>query len=374
MTGLVDRVYTPPVLSERLIELVGVAYPSCIADFAAGAGALLGPAQLKWPNATIVATDVDRPTLNQLTSLNPDWYVGSCDFLNWRSRLSSPVLRRFSRLVDLVLLNPPFSCRGGAKRTINVQGETFQASVATCFFLQALDYLAPNGEIAAVLPAGFATSQKDNVAREYLSSIGTLTVASRLPRNLFPNHFAATQLVHFTRGQQVSHGCSAVPASVPVVPRILVRVVRGTYQMHRLHKRDGTPVRFAHTSDLQKGAVVPRICATETQCPCVRGPAVLIPRVGKPDQTKVALYDSSAPLALSDCVFGIECRNLTETRVLLNRIQRWWPDLANQYGGTGAPYLTVSHLIGWLYRVGVDATTTRTEIGGEFRDVHRANE
>ena len=112
-----DQIYTPPYLA-ALMAKASRARPSqseefIVADFAAGSGELLLAAASVWPTATMVATDIDSRAVCNVRKISNSWRTGVCDFLNPRSRRSSPVLRSLKRRTNLVLLNPPFSCRGG---------------------------------------------------------------------------------------------------------------------------------------------------------------------------------------------------------------------------------------------------------------------
>ena len=61
----------------------------------------------------MVGTDIDCRAVRKLRKVSESWRTGVCDFMNPRSRQSSPVLRSLNGRTNLVLLNPPFSCRGG---------------------------------------------------------------------------------------------------------------------------------------------------------------------------------------------------------------------------------------------------------------------
>ena len=112
-----DRIYTPPYLAAFMAKASSVR-PSqseelVVADFAAGSGELLLAAASVWPNGTMAATDIDPLEIRNLRKIYASWRTGVCDFLNPRSRQSSPVLQSLNGCTNLVLLNPPFSCRGG---------------------------------------------------------------------------------------------------------------------------------------------------------------------------------------------------------------------------------------------------------------------
>ncbi len=105
-----DTFYTPESVAERLVTAIDHPDPELIADFTAGSGSLLSVAQARWPAARIVATEINSGVVRQIKECHPDWLTGKCDFLSSRSRGSCTALRGIAGTVDVVLLNPPFSC------------------------------------------------------------------------------------------------------------------------------------------------------------------------------------------------------------------------------------------------------------------------
>src|SRR5262249_21659171 len=122
--------------------------------------------------------------------------------------------------------------------------------------------------------------------------------------------------------------------------------VRGTRQMHRLPQsieEEGVPL--IHTTNLVNGNVVGsvgRFVPTDTDR-IVRGPVVLIPRVGRPDWRKVVLHNNG-PITLSDCVFAIKCKDVADAVSVRKRLVDNFAEVGEAYGGTGAPYLTMQRL------------------------------
>ncbi len=140
-----DPFYTPDRIAEYVIRQVSIRRPDVVADFAAGDGALLRSASRAWPSSKILAIDIDSAAVRKLRYNYPSWLVGKCDFLQERSRKRCHLLNDCAQLADLVLLNPPFSCRGGSTIKLSVQGSLcLQQSYA--FVLQASQYLSrPSG-------------------------------------------------------------------------------------------------------------------------------------------------------------------------------------------------------------------------------------
>src|SRR5690606_31823998 len=69
---------------------------------------------------------------------------------------------------DLVLLNPPFTCKGASRKMIVFDGLEFQMSTSMAFFVEAINYLSNEGVMYAILPQSVAYSKKDEKIRDYL--------------------------------------------------------------------------------------------------------------------------------------------------------------------------------------------------------------
>jgi hypothetical protein len=164
-----DDHYTPAELARTAVNHVRLRCPEIVADMSAGEGSLLLEAARRWPSARIVATDIDRKTVAQLVRMHRRrWKIGRCDFLASRSRRASRVLRTIDGKVALLLMNPPFSCRGGSYRIVDTPHGPVHASPAMAFLLLGLPYLSTRGQAVAILPAGALHNKKDEEAWKYV--------------------------------------------------------------------------------------------------------------------------------------------------------------------------------------------------------------
>ena len=330
-----------------------------IADFAAGEGDLLKTAVDRWPDSKIVAVDVDKATIRRLRRKHPDWNIGVSDFLNAQSRRQCHVLRAVKGMVDLLVLNPPFSCRGGTKVSLNIAGEYLDCSLAMAFVLIGKEYLRTDGEIRAIMPAGSAYSQKDTAARAYLNRHATVSFGEQYDRNTFSGCFPNTVLLRakfcegvHQEGKQKINGSS--------VPGLLgpVQILRGSIQMHSVCKDKGQDtIPLLHTTQLRSGFLstqLPRIKRSRSE---VTGPAVLIPRVGKPSVDKLVFLSVESRVALSDCVFALVCDSHEDIIQIYERLKREWSLIGGSFGGTGAPYLTLGKLAHALTHMGISVQT-----------------
>ena len=357
---MIDEIFTPRYLANHLVELATThgRELGIVADFAAGDGALLSAAVQTQPISGVIGLDISRTTVRKLQAANPAWQIGTCDFLNTRSRASSPVLRRNRRRVSTVLLNPPFSCRGARREQVSLGGKRLRCSVAMAFILTAVNYLSPNGQIVALAPRGMEKAERDEAAWELLRSLGTVEIVGYADRGAFPGTALRSLLLRFTLGPSAHRR----PASrAPVVihdDRPSVSLVRGTVPMHRAHPTDaGMPL--IHTTDLSNWQLRTECRRTSMPGRSCRGPVVLVPRVGRPILSKVVRLNLRGEVALSDCVIALECASEEDSVAVRKAIDDRWKEFEDAYGGSCAPYITLRALQAVLDRFGFRSQVRR---------------
>ena len=118
---------------------------------------------------------------------------------------------------------------------------------------------------------------------------------------------------------------------------------------------------FIHSTELRKAAVDISARKIKSGIRTIRGPAVLLPRVGTPNALKVAVLKDST-VALSDCVFALGCRSQKAAAALKRSILDGWSSFEKLYTGTGARYVTIAKLIRWLGTKGYTVVRTTTAI------------
>ena len=195
-----DPFYTPERVATDLIQLdkpPRAKMRLLVADFAAGEGDLLHLAAKNWKNIRLFATDIDRRIVIRLKRSQPHWRVGCVDFLADRSRRGSRLLEQLRGRVDVVLLNPPFSCRGGTQFTVNFEGIQTKCSAAMAFVVHGLSYLRTGGELRAILPASVLSSHKDMASRRALAEHITVEVVRHYGPSTFEGCHPSTVLVRF---------------------------------------------------------------------------------------------------------------------------------------------------------------------------------
>ncbi len=339
-----DRHYTPAALAERILNAQLDFTPRLVADFAAGEGALLRAANMKWPNARLIGTDINSDALNAIARTTPNVITGRCDFMRSSSRMRSRVLSKFGGKVCLALINPPFSCRGSTKHSVVLPaGQKVSCSLAMAFLLNAIQYLRVNGQVIAILPSSCLTSEKDAAAIRTISERFSITKLTAVEPYTFKNCRVDIDVVWLKPHQRKQHRRQS--------PRLreaqteLVRITRGQIRMRPRYPRGrlGMPS-LVHTTDLQNGQIIfsgRRISANKS---VVHGPVILLPRVGRPDRRKVCLYLGERPIAISDCIIALQTSSSSSAAVLHHLILERWDSIESEYVGSCAKYLTLNRI------------------------------
>lgn len=351
-----DNHYTPTCVANSLVQATNLLQPKRIADLAAGNGDLLFAAERKWPVAQFVATDIDSAAIRRLALLRPSWSVGRCDLRNRRSRNSCAALKNIANSADLLLLNPPFSCRGGTRFLVNTPTGPIHASTAMSFLLHATDYVADTGHIACVLPLGCLHNQKDALAWDYLRSQYVVDRLQTLPMRTFPRSTAKTILVHLAPTTTTQD--EAVPAISPHDrnEHYQVTLVRGSCPIHRGIQEQEKPV-ILHYTDIYNSTVNLNGRHGFGTHRCVTGPAVVIPRVGNITIDKIAILQPPSEVMLSDCVIALKPTSDKYVVDLKDTLTRNFTHIQEHYTGTGAPFITISRLTAALHSIGVQIAT-----------------
>ena len=365
-SALIDEIFTPAHLANELVELamarrreMGV-----VADFAAGDGVLLRSAVERQPSLEIVGLDISRTTVRKLQAVDSSWQIGSCDFLNPRSRASSPVLRRNRGRVSTALLNPPFSCRGARREQVSLGDRHLTCSIAMAFILTAVDYLTSDGQIIAVAPRGIEKSERDEAAWEFLHSMGTVEVMGYPDRGTFPGTDLRSLLLRFTMGPSTVRRRASRNLLATQGKRPIVSLVRGTVQMHRARITSaGMPL--VHTTDLSNGQLRPELRKTSVPGRSCCGPVVLVPRVGRPMLSKVVRLSLRSDMMLSDCVIALECDSEDDSVKVQRVIEERWDEFEDSYGGSCAPYISLKALQNVLDCLGFQSEVRRESRGSD---------
>jgi len=349
----VDQYFTPASIASAMVSFFRRRAASLVADFAAGNGDLLAAARSRWPTCGVVATDIDESRVYMLRKSQPSWSVGKCDFLNPVSRKQSRILRKAKGNVSLVLLNPPFSCRGNERLPVALDGEKVLCSRAMAFVVNSIPYLSATGHVAAVLPAGCLTSQKDAEAWGIMRRAFDVRVLSSHGLRTFKGCAARTVVVCLSRLRAGTRTSRKRRPCRKQTTGITVRITRGVVPVHEaMNGAAGPGWPFVHTANLRQSMVTQLGHSVRTLRRYATGPCVLIPRVGQPDSEKCVLYLARKRVVLSDCIFAIRCESSEDARLVHRAILRSWDKVRESYCGTCARYITRGGLRGLLGNLG----------------------
>lgn len=363
----VDCIYSPPELAAKMIAKVkpkgAVSY---IADFAAGNGELLKAACIRWPDSRIVATDINKSSVALLRRTKSAWQVGLCDFLNPKSREHSSILPDIKGKVSVALLNPPFSCRGNTRITVDFNGIEIKCSLALAFVLNSITFLAPDGQLVAVLPAGCLNSQRDILAWEAIRKVCRIEAVGENGDRTFSGWSPKTVIVRLTI-LPVGHKTRRKDTSINGSPNarrrnIAVTIYRGKISMHTLNGYKARKrVPLIHSTEMEKTGLNLSRRYVSIKLKSISGPAVLVQRVGRPDVNKILPYLTKQPIALSDCVIGIKCKTVDDAQVIKSALVKNWEKLEQKYTGTCARYITLDSLCELLEGFGFKAAIDRNK-------------
>jgi hypothetical protein len=334
-----DSFYTPSHLSETMLsKLINRSF-SRVADFSIGNGELLTAASKIWETANYYGTDISKVAINKVRKEHPSWTLEKCDFFSEKSRKTVSFLRNDKKF-DLILLNPPFSCKGGTFFNVKINGRYFRASTSLAFIGEALTYLENGGCLVSIIPNGVASSERDRELWEYLSSEYSLTINSELGNRHFQDCSPYINIIALGESLESSQ---VIKKSTSTYGHLIKNIFRGKMQMHSIvESRTGS--RVVHTTNIIDNSIRELSIHCSNSKHKLTGPAVLIPRVGMPQKTKICIITNNEKYVLSDCIIALQTTSIEDANSLKDGILRNWEDLVKLYTGTGAKYITLKKL------------------------------
>lgn len=335
-----DSFYTPPSLAEKLAGYVTAAHVRSAIDFCVGDGDLLKAVAKRYERVQLYGTDISREALEKLGGDCPEMVLGGCDFKDDESVNNVHFLH--DNTFDLIVLNPPFTCKGSVVEHLEFEGESFKVSTAMLFTMRALCYLSEQGGLYAILPISCVYSEKDKKAWDYLKEHYNACVLEEPSRVYFKDSAPNIVLVYAGRyTMTVQHTTEIVDFSaLPVtsIARGCVRMQSPVYSK----KCDAMPL--IHTTNIQNGKLVNLKKILPGDYLKVEGFGVIIPRVCNPNPNKIALLDGTCTYALSDCVIVLRTATMKAAEQVRTHILNNWQDFTTIYKGTGAQYTTLARV------------------------------
>ena len=279
-----------------------------------------------------------------MRKLHPRWVITHANFLQSESMEAAGIGKSYYDYFDLILLNPPFSCRGATCSTIDIDNQSFKMSTAMSFFALSIKYLSHEGTLLSILPASVAYSEKDKAIWSHLSINYNIQIVKPPHRARFNDRCPNIILVSIDRKK-----ASICPRpehkhfDAPVID-----VVRGKLSMPNVPQEDVGNLWLVHTCNLQKNSIVNVQHKISSINSIIAGPAVLIPRVGNPRIDKIVLIEKSKKYAMSDCIIAIKAASNANAKKIYDAIIENWDEFFKLYNGTGAKYTTIGKIKGFF--------------------------
>ena len=278
--------------------------------------------------------------------MHPSWQLAVCDFSN---TLAFDNLANFSlKKYDLIVLNPPFTCKGSSICKIEFDEVTYHVSTAMQFVANAMKYRTNHGVLYAILPSSCAYSQKDRLLWQYMEKNYNLQVLEEPTRMYWKNCSASIILVSIGEKVNRSQKRRKILFDFSTLPIELI--IRGHISPHEAKFVEGRRgVKYVHTTNLLHNRIVN---CTRIQIPkhrdegrygsvSCRGPAVLIPRVCNPNPEKICVYKKNSIFVPSDCIIVLKTSNVEDAQFVANTILSHWDEFRTIYQGTAAKYTTM---------------------------------
>ncbi len=339
MKGL-DSYYTPIPLADKLVSYVIEKDITKVIDFCVGDGVLLKAVRKRFDNVQLFGTDISNEVIDKIANENTDWTLGVCDFRNSESIKALDFLNH--EKFDLIMFNPPFTCKGSCIEHINIENKEFKVSTAMAFVMGALEFLSPQGGIYAILPISCVYSQKDRAAWHYLQTYYNACLLEEPMRVCFGDKCSPNiALVYMGNRTRKGYNTDLIADFSSLN---ILSVVRGCTRMQNpaySNRKKALPL--IHTTNIQDGELVNLKCVLPRGQQTIDGYGVVIPRVCNPSPKKIALLDGRQYI-LSDCVMVLSTSTLEEAKLVRDCIIDNWSTFVSLYKGTGAQYTTLERV------------------------------
>lgn len=343
------RHYTPRDLAETLVATVQGSDPLTVLDLAAGNGSLLAAASRRWPKVRLIGVDVDGAALAALQRTLSGALCLHQDAMDPLGQLPE---------IDVVLLNPPFSHRGGTFWSVQDGDGVHRCSPAMAFLHRAVELVREDGEVVAIMPRNSVRSEKDAAVWKALRQRYDVRLCGHFGRNTFDGCFPSVVLVYVRK----RHSQGEEPASNATPVAIgSAFLYRGTLPVSNSRGKGETDL--LHTIHLAKGRCTSLRC--EPSPADLSGLVILLPRVGACHPEHLAIRRLARATRLSECVFAIWSEDEAATRRLYKTLRDNFERLEAAYHGTCARYITVSELVSLLETFGWRAQVVRPGRAGE---------
>lgn len=333
-----DSHYTPNALAEYLVSCIKKENVKTVVDFCVGEGDLLKAAKKKWAKAKFYGNDISSRAIRVLKKKYPDWILEKSDFLNKRITNNISV---FKKKFDIILLNPPFTCKGSTIHSVIFNNIEYHMSTAMAFLVKSISYLNAEGVLYAILPQSIAYSEKDEKIRQYLYRKYNFKIFEELNNQGFKNCSPNIVLAVINDKNIIAKNMSFHQIKNGIDR---LEVQRGTLSTHKIKISKANSLHFIHTTNLKNNKIKNLKIKVSDNFSKIKGPALLINRVGQPDVRKICIVNPKEEYVLSDCIIGLKVKTMKDCQLLKKAIIDNWTSFANLYKGTGAKYVTVKRI------------------------------
>ena len=342
-----DAFYTPDGLANKLLSYV-VDAPQTAADFCVGDGGLLKAAEHKFSGIICHGVDISDEVITNLKIQRPLWNLSHCDFKDKEALSKIKFLK--GKIFDLIVLNPPFTCRGSCINKLFIGDNEYHVSTAMSFLVGALPYMSEKGSIYAILPVGCVYSQKDRKCWQYLQENYHACVLGEVQKANF-KHKCTPNIVLVYLGRKpypkVEEQKDFTTAGPEIVLQGISRGRLGVYEMKKV-KVGKNKLPYIHTTNMRNGELVDVGHTKRGLKESVKGNGLLIPRVCNPNVEKLVVFDGREAI-LSDCVVLLQTRTKKEAQQLKRYLVKNWGEFTKIYTGTGARYVTMERLRAYFH-------------------------
>ena len=353
MTLEFDQYFTPPSVAERVFRLSGVtSAPHVCIDPTCGTGNLLDAASRILGSTKCIGIDKDREVISKLKQARPDWRLTSGDILD--NGFADEIIRQFdSDPIDLLVLNPPFSQSSTKFVTVEYGGRELKGSAAMACLLRSLDLFQPKQGAILIAPESMLFSAIDEPGRSALSREFLMSEILPLSSSTFRGARANSVAMRVAPGSSRISNTSGRKRN-----RVHdVQLIRGGLQVHCM-REDITGVPFVHSTAIRRlildRSIIQDLPRTSWKgSGRIHGWCFLLPRVGIPSDLCLRAIFVKSTIQLSDCVIAIQCSDRISAIAIEAKLADAYASLRDLYRGTGARYVTLSRLKGWLAHFGI---------------------
>ena len=357
------RYYTPPKVSQALVDAMTGVRPKLVLELGAGQGALANAAYIKWKNANFVTVDTDLAATAVLGGLESK----ASHIHHAHDALDDDLATRIGvplGSVDVGLCNPPYvrpRWRSSFSHILEDAGlsgalqSVHDAGADLLFIAQNLRLLRQRGKLGLILPDGLITGQKYRGVRKVLLREHRVELVVQLPRRVFAKTEAQTYLLVLskrggeTQQVQLTQMNDVGEISAPIAIAADEATVRLDYAFHALSATiirsenqrlmektvgsfvqdllrgttsssqiDLCPLPVFHLGDfpgMRESLAVPKVptrfiqlasetSALDTTYKIAKAGDILIARIGRNLHEKICLLPRGT-CVISDCIFAV---------------------------------------------------------------------